>query len=272
MDIMENQKQITKIFNATEEEFKVIIEKYGNLEENVEEILFQKGDILEETNFHPEPDIFNIEDEIKFDLRDTRCSNNGVGTGAKYFGVNKSGSVLNVRSGASTNHSIIGKLNINECFVFTGTKQTLSGYDWYWIEFLNSSGVWSTGWYRGYTGVGYWENNPYASSQSKDSMGSNFPVKAYRVTNKTTVWNGNKSQYFFAEPGTWILCKDGYQGKTGSTQHTWMLCHGIRYNPGQGIKEKDELFLNFNSGFGSAGYIETNIQKSSVSPYVRGSW
>lgn len=268
---MENNKQITKIFKTTEEDLKALDKEYGSFKDSIEEVLFDE-DFLDESKFHPEPDLFDNEYKIEYHLKNTKCSNNNVGTGSKYFGVNKSDSTINVRSGASTSHSIVGKININECFVFTGTKQTISGYDWYWIEFLNANGKWTTGWYRGYSGISYWKNTPYSSSHSKDYLGSNFPVKIYRVINKTTVWNGDKSQYFFAEPGTWILCKDGYQGKTGSTQHTWMLCHGIRYNPGQGVREKDELFLNFNSGFGSAGYIETNIQKNSLKPYVRGNW
>lgn len=262
---MTNKNQITKIIKTTEEDLKVLTEKYGKIESNIEEVLFDEDlfgeDFLDESKFCHEPDIFNGEETIESNIIDSRCENNAVGTGSTLFGINKSGSTLNVKSGPSTNNSIIGKLGANENFVFIGTKQTISGYDWYWIEFLNASGIWTTGWYRGYSGVGYWKNNPYSSFTSKDMLGSNVPVKAYRIMNKTTVWSVNQLAHFIVEPGNLISCQDGFQGKTGNTKHTWMLCHGIRYNPGQGVREKDELFLNLDGGaFGSAGYIETNIQ------------
>lgn len=256
-------EQITQLIQATEEER---AQAFGeNLDcFDVTEISNEDFEMDEST--FGEPD---TEGEIDENAVMPLCGSTGL-SGAMYLGVNKSSSIVNIRNGASTSNSIIGKLYPSECFTFTGATKSDGSYTWYQVEFLNSSASWVAGWYRGTNGMAYWKNNPYSSVTSDDRLGGNGPCKTYRCNQSTKIWNGNKTMYATAPIGSLLLCKDGYQGKTGSSEHTWLLCHGIRYNPGGGINQKDELFVHI--GLGSAGYADTNIKKASSNPTMRGNW
>lgn len=264
-------EQVTKIVQATEDE---VLEAFGGdsdavrLEDMVREVRIADFE-MDESTFCPTPD---CEGEIDEHVVMPRCGSTGI-SGAMYLGVNKSGSNINVRSGASTSHSIVGKLVALECFAYTGSTKSDGSYTWYQIEFRNASGVWSLGWYRGYSGVAYWKNNPYSTVTSTDMLGNNGVCKTYIVKSTIRVWNGSKSMYFDVSAGHLLLCKDGYHGKTGSSEHSWLLCHGVRYNPNGGTSRKDEMIVNLSGGaFGSSGFADTNIKNSSTSPRVRGNW
>lgn len=262
-------EQITKIVQATEAE---VVEEFGNhpvefYEERLLEV--KEADFeMDEATFG-EPD---TEGEIDEHAIAPLCGSTGL-SGAMYLGVNKSGSNINVRSGASTSHSIVGKLYPLECFAFTGTTKAEGSYTWYKIEFRNPNGNWIAGWYRGTNGMSYWKNNAYSSVKSADMMGNNSACKTYIVKSTIRVWNGDKSMYFDVAPGHLLLCKDGYQGKTGSSEHSWLLCHGVRYNPNASASRKDEMIINLSGGvFGATGYANTNIKNASTSPKARGNW
>lgn len=265
-------EQITKIVQATEAE---ILEAFGEnsnaikLEDAIQEVKIADFE-MDESTFCSVPD---CEGEIDEHAIAPLCGSTGL-SGAMYLGVNKSDSIINVRSGASTSHSIVGKIYVSECFAFTGSTKSDGSYTWYQIEFRNPNGVWSVGWYRGYNGMSYWKNNPYSTVTTADSLGSNFTAKTYRVNQTVKVWNGSKSAYFTVAPGHLLLCKDGYHGKTGSSEHSWLLVHGVRYNPGGGTSQKDELILNMNTGgtFSQTGYADTNIKNASTNPTMRGNW
>ncbi|MGL5712669.1 MAG: hypothetical protein ACRCX2_06595 [Paraclostridium sp.] len=140
------------------------------------------------------------------------------------------------------------------------------------IKFLNSSGQYVYGYVD--SAHALWKDRFYREGNTTDMLGSNFSAKFYRVMRNTTVYSGNLQLKFVAYAGNWIICKSGYQGKSGSTQHHLMLCHGIRYNPDGGSSQKDELILNLNGWDGSSnGYVDTGITNAgSTTPRVRGNW
>lgn len=263
-------EQITKIVQATEEEISEVFSSIGGVsfEENFTELVEADFE-MDESTFCPTPD---SEGEIDEHAVAPTCESTGI-FGSMYLGVNKSDSNINVRSGASTSHSIVGKIWISECFAFTGSSKSDGSYTWYQIEFLNPSNVWTVGWYRGYSGMAYWKNNPYSTVTSNDKLGGNYTCKTYRTNQTVKVWNGDVNAHFTVAPGHLLLCKDGVHGKTGSKYHTYLMIHGIRYNPGGGITQKDELITHLDGGaFGSTGYAVTNINKTPTNPTMRGNW
>lgn len=65
---------------------------------------------------------------------------------------------------------------------------------------------------------------------------------------------------------SYVLIKSGYQVKTGSKKHTWLLCHGLR------TKGVDAVFLSISNVPGKTGYADTNIKSTPRSPRIVGSW
>lgn len=268
---MENLESKIILVKATEEErINTFGDEYNTPFKTTEDGNFNLlEDITKKDSNDTDGEVIKNIDEIP----DILCSNNSIGTKSLYLGVNKNAtteSARNVRSGAGTSYSIIGKLYPKECFTFTGAVKTVGSNDWYQIEFLNPSGNWSVGWYQGFNGAGYWKNNPYKSYTTSDHRGNNFYAKAYLTNSQVKVWSPDKQYYLAVPAGEYILCKDGYQGKTDASEHSWMLCHGIT----EYAKDIDRVFSNgwFSPFSGGTGYVDTGIKSSSRSPKVKGNW
>lgn len=213
-----------------------------------------------------EPDTSELPLDFEEEVPSFRCQSNSVGTGQKYLGVNTSNSKISVKSSAGGSTTIATLYN-GECFTFAGTKKTVSGSEWHKIECVNPSGSWVVGWYKGKTGVRYWKNNPWNSSiLANDLMGGTFKGVSYLVNKQTKIWSGDRKVCIVAPAGSYVLIKSGYQGKTGSTKHTWLLCHGLR------TKGVDAVFSSISNFPGQTGYADTNIKSTPRSPRIVGSW
>lgn len=257
------KEMITEIVVATEEDIKSL--------ESTDFITFSdlvSEDVVELDLTEGNCEYPDTEGEVDENAITPLCGGTGL-SGAMLLGVNKSGSTINVRSGASTSHTVLAKIYDLECYTYTGSTKSDGSYTWYQIECLNSSGKWIAGWYRGFNGMAYWKNNYNSSLTSEDRLGGNFYCRTYTVYKEVKVWKGDKSAYARIPSGATILCRDGYQGKTGSSEHSWMLCHGVRYYFDGW--HKDELFQNI-GGFGSAGYADTQIKSTPRQPALKGNW
>lgn len=247
--ILEDLGDGVLLIKATEEER---LEEFGTL------------DLAGDENIEPDTD------ELPLDFEDGvpsyKCSYNSVGTGQKYLGVNASNSSISVKSSAGGSTTKATLYN-GECFTFAGEKKTVSGAEWHKIECVDPSGNWIVGWYKGKAGVKYWKNNPWNSNiYANDHTGGTFSGVSYLVNKETKIWSGDESVYILAPAGSYILVKSGYQGKTGSTKHSWLLCHGLRK------KGVDTVFFNISNFPGQTGYANTNIKTTPRAPRIVGSW
>ncbi|MBO3444969.1 hypothetical protein [Clostridium sp. CCUG 7971] len=181
---------------------------------------------------------------------------------ALYFGVNKSGSNINVRSSAGTNNSIVAKMMVHESFCFTGMRSYPSdGYEWHQIEILNPSGKWITGWYRGMNGVGYWKNNPYRKSGSR---------QYYLVKQTTNAYTPGQQFMTTLEPGDQVWCdSQANSGKSGSSQHDWMLFNGFRFKGGF---EMSIYQYSVGQDYERISYAYVDTQMKHGASHIVGNW
>ncbi|MGX4599089.1 SH3 domain-containing protein [Faecalimicrobium sp. JNUCC 81] len=187
------------------------------------------------------------------------------------YGVNKSDSVLNVRTGPSTSNRKIGQLNVKESFCFTGNKHVdSSGYEWYKIDFLSPSG-WATGWYRGYNGVGYWKNNP-------KFFYDGAPVMRVVKTTNLYAYDGTTLLGTYPAPtsssASNFLCYPSEGCHTGRAKKNllWVnVCIGSSLS-GSEIYIYEPVSKMSKNGGKNYAFANTNIMNSSVNTNIKGNW
>lgn len=184
------------------------------------------------------------------------------------FGVNLSSGAINVYSSAGGG-STVGRLNVRECFAFTGGRRTINGSEWHSIEFLSPNG-WRGGWYKGVSGVSLWKNRPYSTSSVQwctckaGSFKGNF--KYYKVMKQTSVKNSSGNHAFYVYPGDLVMVSSS-DTPSGSSYH-----HLMKIKATKSTGNRAQLLCCCHQTGEHFGFVDTGINRTSSSPNIRGNW
>lgn len=144
----------------------------------------------------------------------------------------------------------IGALYTKECCVLVsienGSCEERAGK----IEFVNPSGVWSTGYIT-------WNGSNLTSwSERPNALVNGNP--RYKVVKTTTIYNGSKGKVAVLNPGDYVYTRPG-PAYVGASEHDWMRCFAYKKNGA--YKEP-----------GNTLFVDTQVKHGSMSPHVRGNW
>lgn len=182
------------------------------------------------------------------------------------MGINLSGTSSTVYSLASL-QTVVGTLYNGENFVYTGNYN--STYDSWQVYFINSSGGWSLGWYKGKNGFSFWKNKSYIKYAAETDYGTLY---GFYVTGTTTLYSAGKVALKTLNPG-YMVASSNQSAECGSTEKDWLYCTHVRLG-GQGTMWYSiyHLFIGTQHEGTSYGYADTKFAHSSTAPVIEGSW